>query len=101
MLKLTDKTFDKYLADDMPLLVMFHAEFAGPCNIAFPEFVAAQGRIGNQVRCATFDLGDNPDVPTRYGVRAVPLFILFSGGTPVQVYAGALTEEQILEAFYA
>lgn len=99
MQALTDKTFDKYLADDVPLLVMFHAEFAGPCNLAKPEFEGAARRIGNRIRCATFDLDGNPDVPERYGVRAVPLFILFEDGIPVSVYAGALTEAQLLEAF--
>ena len=39
------------------------------------------------------------DVPERYGVRAVPLFILFEGGNPTNIYAGALTEQQLLEAF--
>jgi len=99
MQALTDKTFDKYLTDGMPLLVMFHSEFAGPCNIAMPEFEGAARRIGNRIRCVTFDLDGNPDVPERYGVRGVPLFILFIEETPVVSFVGALNEAQILEAF--
>ena len=101
MLALTDKTFDKYLADGMPLLVMFHAAYAGPCNLAKPEFEGAARRIGNRIRCATFDLDGNPDVPERYGVRGVPLFILFKGGQPADAYIGALTEAKLLEVFDA
>ena len=99
MMALTDKTFDKYLADDMPMLVMFHAEFAGPCNLALPEFEGAARRIGNRIRCVTFDLDGNPDVPERYGVRGIPNFILFQDGKPTVAYVGALTEAQLLEAF--
>jgi len=101
MISLSDKTFDKYLHDDMPMLVMFHADFAGPCHIAMPEFEGAAGRIGNRIRCVTFDLDGNTNVPERFGVRAVPLFVLFDGGKPVLSYAGALNEAQILEAFDA
>lgn len=99
MLALSDKTFDKYLEDDMPMIVMFHAAFAGPCNLAFPEYEGAARRIGNRIRCATFDLDGNPDVPARYGVRAVPLFIMFENKKPTVAYSGALNESQILEAF--
>ena len=99
MLALSDKTFDKYLEDDMPMLVMFHAAFAGPCNNAMPEFEGASSRIGNRIRCVTFDLDGNTAIPEKYGVRAVPLFVLFEDQKPVNLFAGALNEAQILEAF--
>lgn len=83
----------------MPLIVMFHAEFAGPCNLAKPEFEALARRVGNRIRCATFDLDGNPDVPERYGVRGIPYFLKFEDGEPVAAYVGALTVEQLLEAF--
>lgn len=96
MLALSDKTFQKYLDDDTPTLVMFHAEFSGPCNLAKPEFETAAGRAGNYVRFATFDLDGNPDVPERYGVRGVPLFVLFEDGVPKNPTVGSLNTEQIL-----
>lgn len=96
MLALSDKTFDKYLADSTPTLVMFHAEFAGPCQLAKPEFEHAAQRAGNYVRFATFDLDGNPNVPERYGVRGVPLFILFKDGKPTNPTVGALDVETIM-----
>ena len=99
MKNLTDSTFDKYREDTMPLLVMFRADFAGPCRLAMPEFEGAASRIGNRIRCVTFDLDGNPDVPERYGVRSIPLFVLFEEGVPVKAVAGALNESQILGEF--
>ena len=101
MLTLTDKTFDNYLADDMPMIVMFHATFAGPCNLAMPEFEGAARRVGNRIRCATFDLDGNTNVPERYGIRGIPNFVFFEDGKPTVAYVGALNEAQILEAFDA
>jgi len=97
MLALSDKTFEKYLNDETPTIVMFHAEFSGPCNLSRPEFEVAAGRAGNQVRFAMFDLDGNPNVPERYGVRGVPLFILFEDGVPKNPTVGALNSEQILD----
>lgn len=96
MLALSDKTFKKYLDDDQPLIVMFHAEFSGPCKLAAPAFQEAAGRAGNRVRFATFDLDANPDTPERYNVRGVPEFIVFVGGVPTVPTVGALTCQQIL-----
>jgi len=97
MIALSDKTFQKYLNDDMPTMVMFHAEFSGPCKLAEPEFAAAAGRAGNRIRFATFDLDGNPDTPEKYGVRGIPLFVLFEDGHPKNPTVGALSSEQILE----
>jgi len=97
MLRLSDKTFQKHLEADIPLFVMFHAAFAGPCKLAQPEFEAAHGRAGNRVRFATFDLDGNPNTPERYNVRGVPEFILFVDGEPRNPTVGALSCDQILE----
>lgn len=97
MLRLSDKTFQKHVDADIPLFVMFHAAFSGPCNLAMPEFEAAHGRAGNRVKFATFDLDGNPNVPERFNVRGVPEFILFVNGVPTNPTVGALTCDQILE----
>lgn len=97
MLTLNDKSFDRYRTDDMPLLVMFKAVFAGPCNLAAPVFEEARNRRGNQVRFAFFDLDGNPKIPEKYGVRQLPLYMLFVDGEPVDVVAGAVPLERILE----
>lgn len=96
MLTLSDKTFDTYLNDTQPMLVMFFAEFAGPCNLAMPEFEKAASRAGNRVRFVKFDLDGNPNVPERYNVRGVPEFIYFEDAKPINPMVGALNCEQIL-----
>lgn len=96
MIALSDKTFKKYLNDDQPMMVMFHAEFAGPCKLAEPAFKEAAGRAGNRIRFATFDLDANPNTPEKYNVRGVPEFILFVDGVPTNPTVGALSCDQIL-----
>jgi len=95
--RLDDTTFEKALGDNPLALVMFYAPWAGPCNIARPSFTAAAMRFGNQMMFADFNLDDNPDIPEKYGVKAVPVFYLFVDGKPTVVKAGAITPEAIIE----
>jgi len=96
MRKLSDKTFDKHRTEGTTMIVMFHAEFSGPCRMAMPEFELAAGRAGNRVHFYTFDLDGNPNTPEKYGVKGVPQFIVFEDGKPVRPTVGALDCDTIL-----
>lgn len=97
MLELNDETFDKAAGDKSPLMVMFHAKWAGPCILAMPEFEAVASRRGNEIHFATFDVDDGTTIPARYNVRALPCFILFIDGKPVNMTAGHVGAEIIWE----
>lgn len=90
MIELTDKSFDPTAKVSSPMLVMFYADWAGPCNLALPEFESVAQRRGNEVIFGKFNLDDNPEIPSRYNVRAVPNFILFIDGEPAEMVAGAV-----------
>lgn len=96
MINLTDMNFPAALRTKRRLLVLFTAKFAGPARVAEERFVEA-AESSNETTCALFDLEDNPKVPARYGVRAVPTFILFVDGVPHVdgVVAGAVSMEVI------
>jgi thioredoxin 1 len=81
-----------------PVLLMFSAPWAGPCNLARPTLEALAQRFGNQIDFCEFNLDDNPNAPARYGVRSVPSFYLFNKGVPLAVVSGAVSPEY-LEGF--
>lgn len=91
-----DKNFDRdVLKSNVPVVVMFHASWAGPCRLAQPTFEEMAGRYGNQVAFFTFDLDDNPTIPERYGVKKIPAFYLFDEGQPEKAMAGAMAFENM------
>jgi thioredoxin 1 len=98
MKTLTDGNFEHEVATVEAAVVMFSAPWAGPCNLARPAFAAAHGRYGNQITFGEFHLDDNPNVPQKYGVRQVPLFVFFSAGKPVRYITGAVPEDVLLTA---
>lgn len=96
MLALTDDTFDSSLKYG-PTLVMFEAPWAGPCNLARPVMQKLVSKYPDVV-FATFDLDDNVDIPARYNIRAVPMFLLLdTKGAPLGMKQGAVPVEVLEE----
>ena len=86
----TDTSFhDDVIASDKPVLVDFWAEWCGPCKMIGPALEEISDELGEQVTVAKLNIDDNPDAPTRYGVRGIPTMILFKGGEPVATKVGA------------
>lgn len=93
---LTDNDFYKTIRDEPLAMVMFSAPWAGPCNMARPAYEETAGRLGNGMKFYEFILDDNPVIPEKYGVRQIPLFVMFSDGKPTSVLAGAVPTEVIV-----
>lgn len=92
MLKLGDTSFDANVKHG-PMLIMFTAPWAGPCNLAMETFQNLAKRR-KDVLFAAVDVDDSIKVPARYNVRAVPMFLLIdSKGAPLGMKQGAISEE--------
>jgi len=94
MLTLGDENFDQHVSG--PLLVMFKADFAGPSRMAEPSFEKAAAMLQREVPIGIFDLEGNPNIPARYNVTQIPLFVLFIDGQMSDAVAGAVTPERIV-----
>ncbi len=85
----TDASFhDDVIASEKPVLVDFWAEWCGPCRQIGPALEEINNELDG-VEIVKINIDDNPDAPTRYGVRGIPTMILFKGGSPVATKVGA------------
>lgn len=92
----TDQSFaTDVLGADKPVLVDFWAEWCGPCRMIAPALEEIAGEIGEQVDIFKLNIDENPDTPTRYGVRGIPTMVLFKDGKPVAQKVGAAPRSQI------
>jgi thioredoxin 1 len=76
----TDAEFEaEVLNSDKPVIVDFLAEWCGPCKQFAPVFEEVSNSHGD-VTFAKVNIDENPETPTKYGVRGIPTMLMFKNG---------------------
>jgi thioredoxin 1 len=81
----------------LPVLVEFGAEWCGPCKTVAPELKALANELDGKIKVVTVDIDHSPVLARELGVQAVPTFVVFDKGRPVNAHSGALRKAQLRE----
>ena len=87
--KFTDANFEEQMQSDHPVLVDFWAEWCGPCVALGPTIEEVASEFDSKAVVGKLNVDENPDSPSRLGVRGIPALFIFKNGEMISSKIGA------------
>ena len=92
--KSTDNTFEKMIKDNKIVVTDFWASWCNPCLMIAPHLEAISDEM-KEVVVAKHNIDEEPNTPTKFGVRGIPTMLLFKDGELASTKVGATTKSNI------
>jgi thioredoxin 1 len=94
----TDNTFNsEVLNAKIPVLVDFWAPWCGPCRQLSPIIDEISKELAGKIEVYKCNVDDNPETPSKFGVRGIPSLMIFKDGKLVDSKVGALPRASLTE----
>ncbi|WP_153770435.1 thioredoxin [Labrenzia sp. CE80] len=95
---ITDASFENdVLNSSEPVVVDFWAEWCGPCKMIAPALEEISEEMAGQVKITKINIDENQDAAMKYGVRSIPMLILFKDGEPMATQVGAAPKGKLAD----
>jgi len=92
-----DDSFEReVLKSPTPVLVDFWAPWCGPCRAIAPVVEELAREYDGKLKVVKLNVDDNPQTPSRYGVRGIPNLIVFAGGEVKEQIIGAVPKSELV-----
>jgi thioredoxin 1 len=96
--KVTDDSFESdVLKSSGPVLVDFWAEWCGPCKQIAPALDDLAKDLAGKIKIAKVNVDENPNTPSKYGVRGIPTLMVFKDGQVAATKIGMLPKNKLYE----
>ena len=99
VLEISDQTFDQEVINSAtPVLIDFWAPWCGPCKAIAPVVEEVAGTYAGRLKVVKMNVDENPQTPSRFGVRGIPNLILFKRGQVADQIVGAVPKAHLVRA---
>jgi len=97
--EVSDSTFDtEVLQSSTPVLIDFWAPWCAPCRAIAPVVEELAGEYAGKLKVVKMNVDDNPQTPSKYGVRGIPNLLIIQGGQVRDQIVGAVAKKRLVDA---
>lgn len=95
--ELNDENFDQEVLSIQGLVMVdFWAVWCGPCRSLAPIVGEIADECADKVKVCKFDIESGTEIPSRFGIMAVPTILFFKNGEIVDKFTGVVPKSRLI-----
>ena len=91
------ENFNKLIQSSKPVLVVFYAEWCGPCKIMKPTLLDVAEQIGDKAEIVKVDVDKEKELAGQYRIQSVPTLIIFKNGKQLWRQSGVISTNALVK----
>jgi len=95
MLNLKDNELSEKIKGAEKSLVLFSAEWCGPCKVLKPSLESVENELKESYNFIKADISENEENTKRFGIKNIPTCILIQEDKEIARFSGVKSSDQI------